>query len=94
MSMVRGGDGDIAPARWRQSPFPLPHPAGLPGANPVDGLATGILGADHRLRPVAVAKTRHPDPLDLLERQVRHIDVEDLIGRQRMHHQPRTSWAA
>ncbi|MNF99969.1 hypothetical protein D3C84_828900 [compost metagenome] len=36
---------------------------------------------------MAVAEARHLDPLDLTERQIRHIHVEDLIGGQRVQHQ-------
>ena len=62
---------------------------GLAGrTDPVDRTAARIAFADARCGTVAPAKARDGEAADLVPGTIRHVDVEDRVGRQRIDEQP------
>ena len=58
--------------------------AGPGGADPIDRPVVRVERLHRRLGLVAEAEARRAHALELLERHVGHVDVQDRIGRQRI----------
>ena len=53
-------------------------------ADPVQGIAARILLGNNLIGRMATAAARHADPFDLVQREIRHVNIEDTSGTQRL----------
>ena len=53
-------------------------------ANPVERIAPWILLRDHFIRRMAAAAARDANTFDLIERQIRNVNVQNAPGTQRL----------